>query len=102
MDTQLTITQKSLARVHRHHPHRIRADQLADEEKEILAALKAGGTVQPGTHKVWLQRRTFQKQIRWRHEAEQLAKKLEMPTYVEDLEKEAAKTKKVVEYLVFE
>jgi len=102
MTTEQSITQESLAALHRHHPHRIRVDQLDDEERKIYDALKGGGEAQPGIHKVSLHKSTSQQRIYWRHEVEKLAEKLKMPTYIADLEEEARKTKKEVEYLVFE
>jgi hypothetical protein len=96
------ITQKSLAKLHSHHPHKIRLDHLDKEERRILRALKSGSDIQPGAHKVSVQLLPVPKRIPWRRVAAELAEQLNKPTYISDLEKEAAKATKKFNYLVFE
>lgn len=90
------ITQEVLAKVHHHHPHRIRMDRLNAEEQEIFKALRQREPVQDGTLKAHCEQAEYRPRINWHHEA----KKLD-PEYVKRLEEEKVPPKKAW-YLVFE
>ena len=96
----MTIGQKALAKLHHHHPHRIRVNHLNDEESKIYLALTHGGQVEAGdltARREWIE---TPERIHWRRETERLAKELGKSSYVAELEAKALHNAKKLEYLV--
>ena len=96
------IGQEDLAKLHHHHPHRIRVSNLNAEEREIYDAFTRGGKVAKGDLTARLEQVETPKRIHWRHETEKLAKALRKQDYVADLEEKARRNAKKFEYLVIQ